>query len=259
MVVDQEAIRKRFSQLEMDINNINKMIDDNLERGDQEVAEQETAQQETAEMDQEAAAQLPDHEIASCSGEIASDLAMPDHAVDQTTDTSEDFTGNVTSTSSISSPETTIFVPKTTAPSGSNAPEGSTSPDGTTFGSTTGSAPRSKNRFRVVSVGTPDSTRKPSGEPATDSDSISKLQKRLDYLTKKCIKLQKEINYLNDMNHKNTLSIEDKRKLSSAIEKLQEYLDKKTKEKYDLGVLVSRQLRKQIDRGENGQFWIGTK
>lgn len=257
MGVDQEAIRKRFSQLEMDINNINKMIDDNLQIGEQETdgdaVVSPEAPAETVEEPQTPAASGSDRE-----GDMApeqqpaehEDKSATDHVIDHSTDTSEDFTaGNVTtgisSASSVSSPgrpETPIFIPKN--------------------GAAKAAPRRPTNPFRVVSIGTPHTdagARKPSGEPATDSDSISKLQKRLDYLTKKCIKLQKEINYLNDMNRKNTLSIEDKRKLASAIDKLQEYLDRKTKEKYDLGVLVSRQLRKEIDRGENGQFWIGTK
>lgn len=50
---------------------------------------------------------------------------------------------------------------------------------------------------------------------------------------------------------------EDARKINSALEKLQEYLDLKTKERYEIGVLLSRQLRREIDRGENGQFWVG--
>ena len=34
MGLDQEAIKKRFSQLELDINNMNRMIDDNLQIGE---------------------------------------------------------------------------------------------------------------------------------------------------------------------------------------------------------------------------------
>ncbi|XDT31773.1 Hypothetical protein J6889_03088 [Nakaseomyces glabratus] len=61
------------------------------------------------------------------------------------------------------------------------------------------------------------------------------------------------------MNSQGTLSIDDSRKLTRAIAKLQEYLDKKNKERYEVGVLLSRQLRRDINRGENGEFWIGTK
>lgn len=180
----------------------------------------------------------------------------PADTSDQATDTSEDFTaGNVTtaisSNSSFSSPAepaAPIFLPKNTQQ--------------------TTTLRRPTNPFRVVSVGAPNSdtngSRKASGttviEPrAVETEGSLKLQKRLDYLTKKCLKLRKEIQYLNDMNSQSTLSIEDGRRLTSAIEKLQEYLDTKTKEKYDLGVIVSRQLRRDIDRGDNGQFWIGTK
>lgn len=93
-------------------------------------------------------------------------------------------------------------------------------------------------------------------EPTSNT---AKLERRLDYLTKKCSKLQKEIAYLHDMSNQTTLPIDDKRKLIEAIGKLQEYQDLKTKEKYEIGVQLSRQLRKDIDRGENGQFWVGTK
>lgn len=127
---------------------------------------------------------------------------------------------------------------------------------------------RPTNPFRVVSVGVvgPDgrTSRKTSAgtftgykDPNTDGPAI--LQKKLDYLTKRCTKLQREIYYLAKMNSSSSLPIEDSRKLSRAISKLQEYLDRKNKEKYEVGVLLSRQLRREIDRGENGQFWIGTK
>lgn len=326
MGIDQEAIRKRFSQLEMDINSMNKMIDDNLQIGetgdeeDKKVEPQdvnngvvspkkfsEVTAQAAAEFVNTAAAKpveepltvervgqdLGDNravETETVAGPAAAEpveqpvvanrapveLTAPivpetgnttDHVIDQTTDTSQDFTtGNVTtaissnsSTSSFSSPASPampIFIPKNNAETNRD-PAAPTAAARTTLR-------RPTNPFRVVSVGTAHSegphTRKPSDEPkVTDADSVTKLQKRLDYLTKKCLKLQKEIRYLNDMNYKNTLSIDDGRKLASAIDKLQEYLDRKTKEKYDLGVLVSRQLRKEIDRGENGQFWIGTK
>lgn len=141
---------------------------------------------------------------------------------------------------------------------------------------------RTTNPFRVISVGSNSSTsistsssRHSSGsihsgnieskrlslgsQQTANLANIDKLQKRQEYLTLKCIKLQKEINYLSNMNNQGMLSLEDSRKLTTAIERLQEYLDKKTKEKYEVGVLLSRQLRKGIDRGENGQFWIGNK
>lgn len=364
MVLDQEAIKKRFSQLELDINNMNRMIDDNLQIGEteEEIGTEEAGvspagavedldgsaggetsksfSQMTGEAAQDfirqagtpdadagevleapkesiqVAPPLPDVEtpereaestnvekVTEISKQEVLEVAEPaariekrekisiiearneeperaeheqehepeiragaaagglradvtDHAIDQATDTSEDFTvGNVTtaisSNSSFSSPAepaAPIFLPKNT--------------------SQNTALRRPTNPFRVISVGAAHSEttghRKTSGdtpaEPrAPEADGPLKLQKRLDYLTKKCLKLRKEIQYLNDMNYQNTLSIEDGRRLSSAIEKLQEYLDTKNKERYDLGILVSRQLRRDIDRGENGQFWIGTK
>ncbi|AET40781.1 Bni5p Ecym_6408 [Eremothecium cymbalariae DBVPG len=88
---------------------------------------------------------------------------------------------------------------------------------------------------------------------------IGKLQRKHDYLTMKCVKLSKELKYLNNMKDNGSLPVEDTRKLSKALEKLQEYLDKKTKEKYEIGVLLSRKIRKQIDNGSTGQFWLGGK
>ncbi|CAI4743426.1 BEM_collapsed_G0047060.mRNA.1.CDS.1 [Saccharomyces cerevisiae] len=133
---------------------------------------------------------------------------------------------------------------------------------------------RPTNPFRVISVSSNSNSRNgsrksslnkydsPVSSPITSASelgSIAKLEKRHDYLSMKCIKLQKEIDYLNKMNAQGSLSMEDGKRLHRAVVKLQEYLDKKTKEKYEVGVLLSRHLRKQIDRGENGQFWIGTK
>ncbi|EDO16384.1 hypothetical protein Kpol_1051p34 [Vanderwaltozyma polyspora DSM 70294] len=136
---------------------------------------------------------------------------------------------------------------------------------------------RSTNPFRVVSVSGSSSPRSnpssrhasgssnneprriPSTESTSSVNSIEKLQSRQDYLIMKCSKLQKEINYLKNMNTQGMLSIEDSRKLNSAIQKLQDYLDRKTKEKYEVGLSLSRQLRKGVDRGENAQFWVSNK
>ncbi|AQZ12737.1 BNI5 (YNL166C) [Zygosaccharomyces parabailii] len=128
---------------------------------------------------------------------------------------------------------------------------------------------RPTNPFRVVSVGVVGADGRTSRKTSAGTysyykdnhqiDGFAMLQRKLDHLTKKCAKLQKEIDYLSQMNSSSSLPIDDSRKLSRAIAKLQEYFDKKNKEKYEVGVLLSRQLRKEIDRGDNGQFWIGTK
>lgn len=372
MGLDQEAIKKRFSQIELDINNMNKIIDDNLQINEVEedikeppVIEESTvkikrgenaaspkdfskvtakaanafvnnasvAQKEEANKDDKKTEkkveedsvpekyydteklemrtdievltkekmeiteshQLVKEEVkhslnskTQVQNELSSGLPvvsvpremeetpkdssinLDNHAIDQSTDTSEDFaavSGAFASScpSSVSSPAepiTSIFLPK-------NNSEDQSKTNKEMFASSTTSLRRPTNPFRVVSVGTTGgdgvSSRKSSRETPidtsklTDADGVSKSQKRLDYLASKCLKLQKEIKYLRDMNSQNTLSIDDGRRLSNAIDKLQEYLDRKTKEKYELGVLLSRQLRKDIDRGENGQFWIGTK
>lgn len=126
---------------------------------------------------------------------------------------------------------------------------------------------RTTNPFRVISVSSSNSStnssRKSSGHDMgleqTPSEQLKRYEQRHYYLTTKCGKIQKEIDYLNKMNSQGTLSIDDSRKLTRAIAKLQEYLDKKNKERYEVGVLLSRQLRRDINRGENGEFWIGTK
>ncbi|SCU87232.1 LADA_0E02784g1_1 [Lachancea dasiensis] len=101
--------------------------------------------------------------------------------------------------------------------------------------------------FRVVSV-----TSKQS-----EKSQAQKLNSRHEYLTLKCSKLQREIQYLSDLRDRGAVAPEDSRKINNALVKLQEYLDRKTKERYEIGVLLSRQLRREIDRGENGQFWVG--
>ncbi|KAG0667310.1 hypothetical protein C6P44_000040 [Monosporozyma unispora] len=145
---------------------------------------------------------------------------------------------------------------------------------------------KSTNPFRVISVGSPNSANgsrinsassnrsvmsnssnnNNSGATPQDSesnsklgDSIATLQSRQEYLINKCNKLAKEIKYLRQMESEGSLTLGDGKKLNRAINKLQEYLDRKTKERYEVGVLLSRQLRRQINRGENGEFWIGRK
>lgn len=141
---------------------------------------------------------------------------------------------------------------------------------------------KTTNPFRVISVSSPTSTsssrvnstcsnhsshssrksssfQKDTNYNANADDSIMKLQNRHEYLMEKCIKLEKEIKYLRQMESQGSLTLEDGKKLNRAINKLQEYLDRKTKERYEIGVLLSRNLRRQINRGENGEFWIGRK
>lgn len=124
--------------------------------------------------------------------------------------------------------------------------------------------PRS-NPFRVVHVGSQPNSRNTSRNSSrvssTSSESsdlnFEQLQKNYNLLSAKCTKLQKEIDYLNKFQYESTLTLEDRRKLVAAIEKLQEYLDKKNKQRYDTGVVLSRQIRKNVDMGNNGQFWVG--
>ena len=130
--------------------------------------------------------------------------------------------------------------------------------------------------FRVVSVGgsrstsgnasatanateTPEPTPAPAPAPQSDAEALEKLESEYDALSAKTGKLQKEIAYLSGMATQGNLEMGDARKLQVALVRLQEYLDRKTKQRYEVGVRLSRLLRRQIDRGENGQFWIGNK
>ncbi|KAG0674495.1 hypothetical protein C6P41_001546 [Kluyveromyces marxianus] len=114
-----------------------------------------------------------------------------------------------------------------------------------------GSQPSSRNGSRVSSAASNSST-------ASGSDvNIEQLQKNYNVLSMKCTKLKKEIEYLNKFQQESTLTLEDRCKLIAAIEKLQEYLDKKNRQRYDTGVILSRQIRKTVDMGTNGQFWVG--
>ncbi|CAI4049740.1 Bni5p SKDI_14G1570 [Saccharomyces kudriavzevii IFO 1802] len=195
------------------------------------------------------------------------------HLADQTTDTSEVLSSPSGRSTPLDS-QTKIFIPK------KNSKEDDTDASGFNTNSyeqkkvPNSGKRRTTNPFRVISVSNNSNSRggsrksslnkydSPVSSPITSASELgnaAKLEKRHDYLAMKCIKLQKEIDYLNKMNAQGSLSMEDGKRLHRAVVKLQEYLDKKTKEKYEVGVLLSRQLRKQIDRGENGQFWIGTK
>lgn len=166
--------------------------------------------------------------------------------------------GNLTPVTDIDDAESTIFIPKKQNQNSELTEQ---------MKETLRTTRRTTNPFRVISVSSSNSStnssRKSSGQDMgleqTPSEQLKRYEQRHYYLTTKCGKIQKEIDYLNKMNSQGTLSIDDSRKLTRAIAKLQEYLDKKNKERYEVGVLLSRQLRRDINRGENGEFWIGTK
>ncbi|CCH45926.1 Mitochondrial division protein 1 [Wickerhamomyces ciferrii] len=84
------------------------------------------------------------------------------------------------------------------------------------------------------------------------------LQKNEDELTKKINKLNKEIDYLKKLvdTASVTADLNELRKLKYAIEKLEEYLDKKQKEKYEVGIQITRAVRRRVDSGESGEFWV---
>lgn len=87
---------------------------------------------------------------------------------------------------------------------------------------------------------------------------FEELQRRDQELSQKIHKLNKEIDYLKSLVEtvSVTSNLSELRKLKYAIEKLEEYLDKKQKEKYELGIQLTRAVRKRVDSGESGEFWV---
>lgn len=87
---------------------------------------------------------------------------------------------------------------------------------------------------------------------------FEQLQKNDQDLTKKIFKLNKEIDYLKSLveSASVTSDLSELRKLKYAVEKLEEYLDKKQKEKYEVGIQLTRAVRKRVDSGESGEFWV---
>ena len=90
---------------------------------------------------------------------------------------------------------------------------------------------RPTNPFRVISVSNNSNSRggsrksslnkyeSPVSSPVTSASelgNVTKLEKRHDYLSMKCVKLQKEIDYLNKMNAQGSLSMEDGKRLYRA-------------------------------------------
>lgn len=87
---------------------------------------------------------------------------------------------------------------------------------------------------------------------------FDELQSRDQELTLKIHKLNKEIEYLKSLveTASVTSDLSELRKLKYAIEKLEEYLDKKQKDKYEVGIQLTRAVRKRVDSGESGEFWV---
>lgn len=86
---------------------------------------------------------------------------------------------------------------------------------------------------------------------------IESLQQRDYELTRKIRKLQREIDYLKGLIDTASVSsnLAELRKLRYAIERLEDFLDQKQKEKYEVGILLTRAVRKRVDSGELGEFW----
>ncbi|KAH3685681.1 hypothetical protein WICPIJ_003365 [Wickerhamomyces pijperi] len=95
--------------------------------------------------------------------------------------------------------------------------------------------------------------------PATAEQTakIETLQSRDYELTAKIKKVEREISYLNDLidSASITSNLEELRKLKFAIKRLEDYLDVKIKEKYEVGMSLTRALRRRVASGEIAEFW----
>jgi hypothetical protein len=97
---------------------------------------------------------------------------------------------------------------------------------------------------------------KPKEDPVANKK-IEALQQREYELNIKSRKLQKEIDYLRNLIETASVSsnLAELRKLKYAIERLEDFLDQKEKEKYEIGIQLTRALRKRVDSGDYGEFW----
>ncbi|CEP21907.1 BNI5 [Cyberlindnera jadinii] len=116
--------------------------------------------------------------------------------------------------------------------------------------------------LKVMRVRERDSAPKFVGIKSKDEDEqsrkkIESLQQREQELAQKTRKLQKEIDYLNNLIDTAGVSsdLTELRKLKYAIERLNSFLDQKEKEKYEVGIQLTRALRKRVDSGDYGEFW----
>lgn len=257
--MDKDIIRKRMSQIELEIDEMNQVLDKNLQLTDnvpkegvdadttkavpsehtneQSILQQDTEPKQKVEGavggdDQQQKYKNVGTDVVASTSEVPQEhVTPPEQGTQQFERTPEpDHASQPRTTldSAVGSTITPLALPKTR-----DAPDASKR--------------SASNPFRVVSV----------SNNKQEVSSTQKLQNRHDYLTSKCAKLQREIKYLGGLRERGVLTPEDARKLDKALQRLQEYLDRKTKERYELGVLLSRQLRREIDRGENGQFWVG--
>lgn len=98
---------------------------------------------------------------------------------------------------------------------------------------------------------------KPKDEESPSTLKIAALQQREKELSIKTRKLRKEIDYLKDLIDTASVSsnLSELRKLKYAIERLEGFLDQKEKEKYEVGIQLTRSLRKRVDSGDYGEFW----
>ncbi|KAH3667749.1 hypothetical protein WICMUC_005281 [Wickerhamomyces mucosus] len=87
---------------------------------------------------------------------------------------------------------------------------------------------------------------------------IEELQNRDYSLSLKIAKLTREINYLKNLIETASISsdLSELRKLKFAIERLEEFLDVKQKEKYEIGISLTRAVRRRVDSGEVGEYWV---
>jgi uncharacterized protein YlxW (UPF0749 family) len=87
---------------------------------------------------------------------------------------------------------------------------------------------------------------------------VKALQLKLVEINQKISKLNREISYLNNLIDTAAISsdLTELKKLRFAIQRLEEFLDEKQKEKYEIGMVLTRAMRRRIDSGESGEFWV---
>ncbi|OEJ88401.1 Bud neck protein 5 [Hanseniaspora osmophila] len=88
---------------------------------------------------------------------------------------------------------------------------------------------------------------------------VSSLQLVYEHLDNKIQKVEKEIDYLQNIMVTGGLNLADSKKLKEGIQILENYLDSKVKLRYEIGVKLSRKLRHRIELGKNEEVFFSGK
>ncbi|KAL6948552.1 hypothetical protein ACO0QE_001020 [Hanseniaspora vineae] len=88
---------------------------------------------------------------------------------------------------------------------------------------------------------------------------VSSLQLVYEHLDNKIQKVEREIEYLQNIMVTGGLNLADSKKLKEGIQILENYLDSKMKLRYEIGVKLSRKLRHRIELGKNEEVFFSGK